>query len=202
MTDIPIKAKVECTDGPGGKSTHLIADPDSGKLAHFVVKKKELPNSPDRLVPVEYVVDTTGGVIRLNCTQSELAALPPFTTTYYVQKEIPNNYVEVYQSDLLKPAFPDDTVKVKEEHIPAGELALSRGMTVKSKESEKVGQVDGLVVDPDTNVITHLLMQKGHLWGKKDIALPVATIDSVGADTVYLKLDKAAVKALPTEPVE
>jgi hypothetical protein len=45
-------------------------------------------------------------------------------------------------------------------------------------------------------------MQKGHLWGKKDIALPVATIDSVGADTVYLKLDKAAVKSLPTEPVE
>jgi uncharacterized protein YrrD len=100
------------------------------------------------------------------------------------------------------PPFPDDTVKVEEENVPAGELALSRGMTVKSKESEEVGQVDGLVVDPDTNIITHLLMQKGHLWGKKDIALPVATIDSVGADAVYLKLDKAAVKALPTEPVE
>jgi hypothetical protein len=43
-------------------------------------------------------------------------------------------------------------------------------------------------------------MQKGHLWGKKEVALPVETIDFVDADTVYLKLDKAAVKDLPTVP--
>ena len=42
MTDIPIKARVACTDGPGGKSTHVIADPASGKLTHVVVKDKEL----------------------------------------------------------------------------------------------------------------------------------------------------------------
>lgn len=201
MTDIPIEAKVECTDGSGGKSSHLIVDPDSGKLTHFVVKNKKLPNFPDRLVSVENIVETTGSVIHLNLTQSELAALSPFTTTYYEQKGIPSNYAEVYDP-LFVPPNPDDKVKVKEEHVPAGEMLISRGLTVRTKELKKVGVVDGLIVDPNSNVITHLLMQKGHLWGKKDVALPVATIGSVDADTVYLKLDKAAVKALPTEPIE
>lgn len=201
MTDIPIKAKVECTDGPGGKSTHLIIDPDNGKLTHFVVKNKELPNSPDRRVPVEDIANTTDSVIHLNLTHSELVALPPFTTTYYKQIGTSDNYVEEYDP-LFVPQFPEDTVKVAEEHVPEGEIALSRGLTVRTKELKKVGVIDGLIMDPNSNVITHLLMQKGHLWGKKDIALPVATIGSVDADTVYLKLDEAAVKALPTEPVE
>jgi sporulation protein YlmC with PRC-barrel domain len=203
MTDIPIKAKVECTDGPCGKSTRVIADPDSGKLTHVVIEDKKLPDSSDRLVPVEKIADTTGGVIRLNCTRDELAGLPPFTTVHYVQKEIPD-YAGSYVAGEPLPPVPEDTWvdEAKEEHIPAGELALSRGMAVKSKGSKKVGQVDGLVVDPDSGEITHLLMREGHLWGKKDVALPVSAIDFLDADTVYLKLDNAAVKDLPTVPVK
>jgi sporulation protein YlmC with PRC-barrel domain len=206
MTDIPIKAKVECTDGPCGKSTHIIADPASDKVTHIVIKDKKLPDSPDRLVPVEKIADTTGGVIRLNCAREELADLPPFTTVHYVQKQIPD-YADAYVTgdpSLASIPTPENSWvdTATDEHIPTGELALARGMAVQSKESKKVGHVDGLVVDPDSGKITHLLMQKGHLWGKKDVALPVVAIDFVDADTVYLKLDKAAVKALPTVPVK
>ena len=130
---------------------------------------------------------------------TELAGLPPFTTVHYVQKEIPD-YADSYVAGEPMPALPEDTWvdTATEEHIPGEELALCYGMAVQSQKSKKVGQVDGLVVDPDSGEITHLLMQEGHLWGKKDVALPVAAIDFVDADTVYLKLDKAAVKTLPT----
>jgi hypothetical protein len=43
MTELQIKAKVECSDGPCGKSTHLVADVESGKLTHFVVKNNNSP---------------------------------------------------------------------------------------------------------------------------------------------------------------
>jgi sporulation protein YlmC with PRC-barrel domain len=66
----------------------------------------------------------------------------------------------------------------------------------------KVGTVDELVVDPDSGNITHLLMRKGHLWGKKDVAVPVSAIQVVGAVDVYLKIDKEAVSALPAVPVK
>ena len=162
-----------------------------------------MPDFPDRLAPVENVADTAGGVINLNCTRDELADMPPFTTFHYVQKEIPD-YADSYAAREAMPAPPGDSWvdTAKEKYIPAGELALARGMVVKSKESEKVGQVAGLVVDPDSLEVTHLLLQKGHLWGKKEIALPVATIDFVDADTVYLEIDKSAVKALPAVPAK
>ena len=203
MTEISIKAKVKCTDGSCGKSTRLIADPDSGKLTHFVVKYKKLPDSDDRLVPVEMVANTDGGTIQLNCTRDELAALPPFTTFHYVQKEIPD-YPDTYiaggsMSNPLPPLPGDSWVdKAKDEHIPGNELALAKGMTVKAKEGEKVGQVDGLIVDPDSAKVSHLLMLEGHLWAKKDVALPVSAIEFIDADTVYLKIDKTAAKDLPT----
>jgi sporulation protein YlmC with PRC-barrel domain len=66
----------------------------------------------------------------------------------------------------------------------------------------KVGTVDELVVDPDSGNITHLLMRKGHLWGKKDVAIPVTAIDLVDDEEVYLKIDKEAVGALPAVPVK
>jgi hypothetical protein len=43
MTDIPIKAKVECNDGPCGQSTNVIVNPVSHKVTHLVVHDKSLP---------------------------------------------------------------------------------------------------------------------------------------------------------------
>ena len=45
-------------------------------------------------------------------------------------------------------------------------------------------------------------MLKGHLWGKKDVAIPVTAVDVVEADEVYLNIDKEAVGALPAVPVK
>jgi sporulation protein YlmC with PRC-barrel domain len=90
---------------------------------------------------------------------------------------------------------------VPEVHIPHDELAVYRGMAVRTSEG-KVGEVDELVVDPDSGEITHLLMRKGHLWGAKDVAIPVTAIDLVDADEVYLNIDNEAVAALPSVPVK
>jgi hypothetical protein len=43
-------------------------------------------------------------------------------------------------------------------------------------------------------------MREGHLWGQKEITIPVSAIARVEEDTVYLKLDKAGVEALPAVP--
>ncbi len=53
--DIPIDAKVQCTDGKCGKSTYVIVNPVKRAVTHFVVKDKKLPENPDRLVPVEKI---------------------------------------------------------------------------------------------------------------------------------------------------
>jgi sporulation protein YlmC with PRC-barrel domain len=205
MKDIPIKARVRCTDGKCGQSTYLIVNPVKKAVTHFVVKYKKLPDNPDRLVPVEKIAEISGDVIHLNCSRAELADMHPFTTKRFVQKGEPDyaaSYMAGDPNAFIHPmvAYDTWTGTVPEAHIPHDELAVYRGMTVRTGEG-KVGEVDELVVDPDSGEITHLLMRKGHLWGKKDVAIPITPIDVVDADEIYLNIDQQAVEALPAVPV-
>jgi sporulation protein YlmC with PRC-barrel domain len=200
-----MKAKVQCADGKCGKSTYLIVNPVKRAVTHFVVKDKKLPGSSDRLVPVEKIADTSDGLIRLDCTRAEVAAMPSFTVKHYVKgKEGDGDSDSAGDAYVLtQPVVAYDTWEgpLPAERMPPGELAVYRGMDVSTAQG-KVGQVDELVVDPDSGEITHLLMRQGHLWGKKDVAIPVTAIDTVEADEVYLNIDKDAVGALPPVPVK
>jgi sporulation protein YlmC with PRC-barrel domain len=64
----------------------------------------------------------------------------------------------------------------------------------------RVGRLDEFLVDPANEHVTHLVMREGHLWGRRDVTIPVSEIDLIEEDTIYLKLDKEQVGALPTVP--
>jgi uncharacterized membrane protein len=64
----------------------------------------------------------------------------------------------------------------------------------------QIGVVGGLISDESGGTVTHLILQEGHLWGKKEVALPLTAVDRVEGDTVYLKLDKKAIEQLPMLP--
>jgi sporulation protein YlmC with PRC-barrel domain len=63
------------------------------------------------------------------------------------------------------------------------------------------GRVDEFLVDPANGHITHLVLREGHLWGQKDVTIPVAQIDRIEDGAVYLKLDKESIGALPAIPI-
>jgi hypothetical protein len=86
------------------------------------------------------------------------------------------------------------------ERIPAGKLAVRRGTKVEATDGQ-VGEVGELLIDPESEHVTHLVLLEGHFWAKKELTLPLAAIERVEEDTVYLKLDKKAVGQLPSIPV-
>ena len=61
--------------------------------------------------------------------------------------------------------------------------------------------MDEFLIDPESDTITHLVLREGHLWGQKDVSIPVSQIDHYKDYTVYLKLDKHAMETLPAIPV-
>jgi len=200
MTNIPINAQVECSDGSCGKSTHVIVNPVSHKVTDLVVEDKHFSDSHTRMVPVGKVADVTQDRITLKCTKAEVDQMPPFMVTQYIQESAPGgayntNTGLVYTYEYVVNDTGYDEFNV--ESIPAGELALYRGMHVEASDG-KIGRLDELVLDPDKGDITHLLMRKGLLLGHTDISIPVSAVDFSDGDTIYLKLDKAAVKALPS----
>ena len=202
MTDITINLKVQCSDGECGKSTNVILNPICRKVTHVVIEDKSLPDNPTRLVPISKVSETTRDKITLNCTKAELAKMPPFIVTSFIQESASGM---AYQSGAAY-TFPyviNDTAydSVQERNIPAEELALYRGMQIEATDS-KVGKLDELVLEPKSGEITHLLMREGHWWGKREVSVPVSAVDFCDSQVIYLKLDKAAVKDLPAVPVK
>ena len=43
-----------------------------------------------------------------------------------------------------------------------------------------IGKVQGLVIDPKSHRVTHVLLQEGHLWGRKEVAIPISAVRGVG----------------------
>jgi hypothetical protein len=88
---------------------------------------------------------------------------------------------------------------VRREDIPQDEIAVHQGAHVEAIDG-RIGRLDEFLVDPVTEHVTHLIMREGHLWGQRDVTIPVSEIDHLEENTVYLKLTKDQVGALPSTP--
>jgi hypothetical protein len=61
-----------------------------------------------------------------------------------------------------------------------------------------VGQLDELLINAKDMQVTHLVLLVRHLFEGKEITIPVSQIDHIDQGTIYLKLDRQSVEALPT----
>ena len=206
--EIPLQAQVECTDGDGGRSAYVLINPVIDQVTAVVVRAAAAPNT-EYIVPVECVIETVADTIRLRCSRAELAQLEPFIKTRFIEEQVPDRGFGDDRGMLgsfyyLPYDTPDKTIYkyefVEDQQIPPGELAIHRGTRVEATDGY-VGKVDEFVVNPANGHITHLIMREGHLWGQKDVSLPVSALGTTRDDTVFLKIDKHQIEALPTFPV-
>jgi sporulation protein YlmC with PRC-barrel domain len=193
--DIPINADVECAGAVVGRSTYIVLNPDTEKVTHLVVREKAFPHR-ERLVPVGWVVESNPHRIRLRGTLVELEQQEDFIETEFLA----GNPEAALLMWPYEPFAGSAGMVLEHEQVPAGELAVGPGSRVKATDGD-VGRLDEFAVEPVHGHITHLVLRKGHLWGQKDVTVPVSQIDRIEDDTVYLKLDRHAVGALPAVPV-
>lgn len=199
MRDIPVNAKVACLDGhSAGRSTGVVINPASGRTIYLVVEETQAPPTL-RLVPVEQIVELTPQIITLDCTATDLAKMPPFVKTEFIEVEIPYYLGDGYANSYFVPE--SETIIEEGEHIPPNELAIRKGASVEASDG-LVGRVDGFLIDPTNGFITHFILRQGHVWGQTDIAIPVSEINYFSDDKVYLKLDKQGIEALPGIPIK
>jgi sporulation protein YlmC with PRC-barrel domain len=195
--DIPLDARVECTDEYCGRITHVVLKSNTREVTHIVVQDTGVFNPP-RIIPISLVGKSTPEVIQLRCTHDELGSFPSFTETELVKTEMPGYVNGPYSMPTYYPAM--QPVEVEHEMIPQGELALRRGARVVATDGQ-IGRVDGVLVDPNTEDVTHLVLREGHLWATRDIAIPVSEIADMDEDEVRIRLDKDGIEALPSIPL-
>jgi len=205
--EIPVQTQVECKDGLCGHSVYVLINPVTDQVTHLVVKEEA--DEKEYIVPVEFVTETVAGTIRLNCSKAKLKKMRPFIKTTFIEEKVPYTSLggsnEMYGGGAyfyLPYVDPEMTVQVPVEHkqIPPGELAVHRGTRIEATDGF-VGHVDEFVVNPKKSHITHLVMREGHLWGQKDVIIPISAIGDILGDIVFLKLDKRQIESLPTFPL-
>jgi sporulation protein YlmC with PRC-barrel domain len=206
--EIPLQARVECTDGVCGHSVYVLINPVAEKVTHVVVIEDSSPYT-EYIVPVESVSATIVDTIQLRCNKAELEKMDRFIQTEFVEEKVPNgnflagNGMYGMGSYYYLPYVTSDGKayeSVKTQQIPPGELAVHRGTRVEAKDGY-IGKVDEFVVNPKNGLITHLVMREGHPWGKKDVIIPLSAMGKTLDGTIFLKLNKRQIESLPTFPV-
>jgi sporulation protein YlmC with PRC-barrel domain len=185
-----IGARASCTDGHCGEVRRLIIDPATEMVTHLVIQPGHRQEA-GRLVPV-HLVETTDGEIRLRCTRADFGKLD-----YAVERDMvtgPDSPRMVGSRSMTAAELRQETVL--EDVIPVGEKEVGPGDQVHAVDGE-IGQVQGFLVNPGDDRVTHVLLQEGHLWGRKKVAIPISAVTGVDAG-IRLSLTKEQVGELPT----
>jgi uncharacterized membrane protein len=179
----------------------VIVNPVSRAVTHFVIVDQTDWPRTQRLVPMEQVAGTTQDEVRLSCSKAELAEMEPFVETYFIQGEgaapgkEPDEYLVPYAQ-----ARPGLDVPIDVQKVPPGEVAVRRGSRVEATDGT-VGQVAELLLDASGQFVTHMIIEGGHLWERREIMIPLSAIERVGIEEiVFLNIDKETVGRLPAIP--
>jgi hypothetical protein len=82
--------------------------------------------------------------------------------------------------------------------LPSGHLAVRGDQHVHSTDGE-IGKIRAVMVDAGSGRVTNILLQEGHLWGKREVAIPWSAVTSLDGG-VHLSMTSEAIKKLPPVP--
>ena len=194
-----IGAGASCTDGACGEVTCVVVDPLARAVTHLVVEPKHRHGAA-RLVPLD-LVDATTGEIRLGCSLAEFEELDPAEETRFLPGTPgypdydPDQMLVMPYYNMGMAAAYAGPITVTYDTVPLDEVEVRRGDHVHATDGH-IGRVHGLVIDRDSHHVTHVLLQEGHVWGRKEVAIPIGAVTGVD-DGIRLNITKQQVRDLP-----
>ncbi len=204
---------VHCTDAEYGELADVVIDPSTRRVTHLVVQPHDRHDLAT-LVRIEQAQARTdrGGGILLDLTVAETSDAEPVRRSAYLRLgdvpiEDPNWQVGVQEPLVLpyyssmapdgltaQPMDYDPHVTIGYDRVPKDRVEIRRASQVTSSDGHDLGHVDGFVVDDEQ--ITHFVLESGHLWGKREISIPITAADRIESDEVILNLTADQVGAL------
>ncbi len=203
-----IGSSVSCSDGPCGELTRVVVDPAARTVTHLAVGPPHRGGT-SRLVPVRLAAAGTAA-IRLRCTMSQFEGLQEAEETQIVPGalgELGNGQGHKLSAPYYGPGGMGLAMavgtglgtgtapqRITTDRIPAGKVEVRLGEHVHATDGP-IGKVRGLTVLTRGHRVTHILLDAGHLWGKRRIAIPIGAVAGFG-DGVRLSLTRDEVRDL------
>jgi len=211
-TSFMIGATARCGDGECGLVKKVVIDPVARTVTHLVVEPRHRQGL-GKLVPVDLAESADGGVL-LRCSLAEFERLDWAEETQFVPGT--RGYAEYGREQVLSWPYygvhggqaggvsgadvPWTSETVTQDTVPAGEVEVRRGEPVYATDGP-IGHVHGLGMDPASHRVSHVLLAEGHLWGRKEVAIPVGAIADV-SDGIKLRITRQEVADLPPVTVD
>jgi sporulation protein YlmC with PRC-barrel domain len=158
-----------CTDGFCGNVSDFVVDTATLVVTHLIVEP-ELHSKVGKLVPIR-LIEAADDSVEI---ESDLAAF-----------------------DAL-PDAEENSQPGASSTLPSGHVAVRGDRPVHSTDRE-IGKIRAVMVDAGSGRVSHILLQEGHLWGKREVAIPWGSVTSLDGG-VYLNLTSEAIKELPAVP--
>jgi len=204
---------VKCTDAAFGELADIIVDPISRRVTHIVVEP-DGHHTRARLVPIERARPAGDG-IALDCSTAEIEALEPVHESAYVragERIAADPDWDIGPEDVLAlPVYqelngmgtaidPDPHVMVSYDRIPKHEVEIRRSSAVFSTDGHHLGHVEAFLIGGGNTA--DIVLERGHLWGRREVAIPIGAVATVKTDAVTIDLTREQVGELPAARVQ
>jgi hypothetical protein len=187
----------------------MVIDPMLKRVTHLVIEPTHMSGAA-RLVPIELTEAGPGPAsISLRCTLAIARKLPDarevssFPIGRFPEGG-PDSDVGV-RDVISMPRYgpgplvdyqpdPEPDVVIIYDRVPKGEVEIRRASLVAASDDEAYGRLDGLLVSGGQ--ITHVVLQRRHLWRKRCMTIPIAAVSDVRNDSISLHLSKEQLRTL------
>lgn len=201
-TTFTIGTAATCSDGPCGSVTRVVVDPLARELTHLVVEPAHRAGL-GRLVPLDKV-ESGDGEVRLRYTLAEFETLPSAEETDFLPGGSGYDAYAAHEAYYWPyfglegggdPSLALASAIETRDMLPTGEVGIRRGETVHASDGE-IGKVEGFIIDSASGHVTHVLLQEGHLWGRKQVAIPIASVTKIDKG-ITVTMTKHEIEHLP-----
>jgi hypothetical protein len=201
MNEIPIQAKVVCSEGPCGEQVGVVIERASRTVIFYVVKGSDIPDPDPRLVESDLAVSASAQELTLRCSKDKLLVMTPFLEQNFSVADLPENRT-AWNYGFSGAVSGGETAMRKSyqtegggENIGKDEVYLRPAMVVHAADGS-IGKLSHLLAD-DSGAITDMVLQEGHWWGRKLVTLPLEAVNYVDDNNVHVRLDRHAIGGQP-----
>jgi sporulation protein YlmC with PRC-barrel domain len=203
LLDIALRSTAVCEDGSKGRISRLAVEPDSKQITHVIVRYGRTHQQVS--VPVALVARAQAYSLDLTLSKAELEQLPRFIEVDYalpMPEGRPSRgsatRARQYTAGGIPPAGATASrfdVGRMHRGIPSEDVPIGRGTRITCFDG-RIGRLNHVIVDPQTDHVMALIVRTGHLHGK-DVVISAGRIAWIGENEIHVDVDRASVPVLP-----
>lgn len=197
--DFNIGARIHCQDGQWGKLVKLVINPETRQVTNLIVQKGFLLKY-DQVLPLAVVTNATAEDIYLNISSDELDTYPEYHEMELAEPDPNLSQAEAQimvwtdAQGMLEPVVPMVRRRIC-KGILAEQRVIERGTPVSNSDGI-IGQVDHVIVNGESEEITHLVVtQQGFILTDR-LVIPIAMVEAVGQDGIVIRGTNEALASL------